>query len=824
MRLIVYFKKHFWRVFIQTIFYILCIFILYRLYHAEPKPPVLLLVKPQIIPASNPLVFGEGYYDVKINGYDTNHIALFVREKNGNTWISAKDLTALNLIVPPVAPVTYGEEKYYSLKQFPGLTFTVDTHKMVINMNAPFKLFSGTQIDGNASKFLKFDYPSPGAFFNYNLYETRNISAPPHYQFSNLFTIGVFNRLGVGTTSFMTQNASGTRSPLRLLTTWRYDKPEDMWTLSLGDNISASTAWTQAVNYGGVQWGTNFTTQPNFITFAQPAIRGQATVPSTVDIYVNSLLRQHQPIVPGPYSLTNIPFVTGQGNVRVVTTDIQGRQQVITIPFYASNQLLKAGLTNYTYEFGMLRQNLGVTNFGYQRFLAAGTKTTGIRDDLTLQWHVEFMSDQGTAGGGFFKQIFDWGVLNGSAAASHINGGRKNGGLLLAGFQRQTLTYSFSVSSQITTLNFTQEGLTAGQLSPRLINQISAGTTVNNNSLGVSYIRQINRNQPGVNLLTASYSRNIFYGINLGLTGMTNLGGPKQKGILLTLTKALNDTTTLNVANGEQNGIHQESIQVIRSLPAGPGYGYNLIGSTGTNMSSNKVASLSLQNDIATLISQYNNNQGQEGYSFNLTGSAVLLDGHPHLTRALNNYSFGVVKVQGVKDVAVYVNNQLTARTDKNGNALVPNLLPYQKSIVSIDPTTVPLNATIDATSVTVAPYYSSGILIPFAVKVMRSAMLVIKQENGDNIPEGALVTLKGQKEQFLVGSEGGTYLTGLEDNNTAEISWEEEKQCQFSFKAPPSNPKDPIPNIGTFTCEGANKHADNSKATVTSNLPPRSP
>ena len=41
--------------------------------------------------------------------------------------------------------------------------------------------------------------------------------------------------------------------------------------LRLGDSISGASGWGGAVRFGGVQWATNFSVQPDFVTF--PAVQ-----------------------------------------------------------------------------------------------------------------------------------------------------------------------------------------------------------------------------------------------------------------------------------------------------------------------------------------------------------------------------------------------------------------------------------------------------------------------------------------------------------------------------------------------------------------------
>jgi outer membrane usher protein len=790
------------RMIMRAMFFIFCILLIYFFYRWNPAP-----IKPinfvfhnlPLLLASSPSAVEEYYYQTFVNDSDTQEVILYIKDKQGRLWVSAKNIEAWRLRIPNVLPVTYDNEKYYSLSQFPGLTYKIDNENLIIRIKAPFQLFEANMINANASQINKFISPSPGLFFDYNLFDTKQAGPEADNLFTGFFQLGMFNPYGVGTTSFINQNAPNTETFLRLLTTWRYDNPDRMWTFSAGDDVSAVTNWSSSVNFGGFQWGTNFTTQPNFITFPQPGVAGQANVSSALELYINNTGVLQQKISPGSYQVYNIPYIDGFGNMSVVQTDIMGRQQQVTIPFYSSTNLLKSGLADYTYEFGMIRQNLGLTSFDYARFLAAATRSVGINDKFTFQWHVEGLSDQQTLGFSAFQQLSTIGIFNGSAAISHINVDNKDGGMLMAGFQRQALNYTINISSEITTLYFTQQGITPGDFSPRLINQVAGGFSFSGNSISAIYIRQINRDLPGNNSISATYSRNVLFGIALSISGISNLGGTKNKGVFFSLTRALGESTSGSINNSIQNDSHQESIALTRGLPQGPGYGYNLIGSTGSSIN-NKLGSLSLQNDIGTYEGSVIQNNGQTTYSLNVQGSAVYLGGQSYLTRNLQGNSFGIVQLPGYSNVDVYINNQLTARTDKNGNALIPDLLPYQQTDIKIDPNTLPISANITETSVTVAPYYSSGIIVPFNVQHVNGFTLTLKQASGDFVPEGSTIKVQGQEDESIVGSNGEVYLTNISGVTALDVSWEGHA-CKAVVSAPLNDLDKSIPDIGTLIC-----------------------
>ncbi len=84
------------------------------------------------------------------------------------------------------------------------------------------------------------------------------------------------------------QRQSRSRRQLaRLDTAWTRDFPDRMATLRVGDSFSSPGGWGRAVRFGGVQFGTNFSTQPMLVTTPLLAAHGEAVVPSTVDVFVN---------------------------------------------------------------------------------------------------------------------------------------------------------------------------------------------------------------------------------------------------------------------------------------------------------------------------------------------------------------------------------------------------------------------------------------------------------------------------------------------------------------------------------------------------------
>ena len=127
-------KKVYLRIIVQSIFYICCAGVVYFFYRWTPAPiqPIHLpihhvsLPTPSLIPSVT-----EYYYQVFVNERDTQDISLFIKDKQGRLWVSAKNIVSWGLKQPAVLPITYNKEKFYSLSQFPGLTYRIDQENLI---------------------------------------------------------------------------------------------------------------------------------------------------------------------------------------------------------------------------------------------------------------------------------------------------------------------------------------------------------------------------------------------------------------------------------------------------------------------------------------------------------------------------------------------------------------------------------------------------------------------------------------------------------------------------------------------------------------------
>jgi outer membrane usher protein len=679
---------------------------------------------------------------------------------------------------------------------------------MIINLLFPAISFDKSVISGvDNSGFVMPQKPGSGGFIDYDLFGQRSSGVN---QGSGVFTPGIFTQYGSLTSGFLAQYSrndntvvgedNSTKSFARLNTLWQKDDPSNMRTYRVGDTYSSTGMWGKAVGFAGIQVGRDFSTQPSYVTFPRPSFNGEVVGQSSVDLYINHALARRDSLSPGPFSIDTMPVITGAGMINVVTTDIMGRQQTISMPYYASGSLLKPGLHDYSYEAGFIRENYATNKDLYRKWIFSATDRVGITNNLTGEYHAEALKSSQALGAGASYLLGTIGVIDVSAAGSHSEYGV--GGLGVLGFQRSAFNgMSFGIKGQATTEKFRQAGIQSDQLPPKLIGQAFVGIPVfNKASFGISYTQQNNRDTDNYGYVGVNYSQSLFHTWSLSLSGMSNVVGPKNKEVFLSLSRSISDKTSLSLgANVQPDNSDQTSgtIQLSRGLPSGSGFGYDLYTSQSKVHKQYK-ADILAQSDFGTYRATVAQDDGNRGYQIEANGAITFFDSKFYLSRRLNN-GFAIVEIPGYSDVKVYSENQLIGKTDKNGKVFVPGLLPYQKNHIRVDANDFPMGVEINDVDKEAVPYRNSGLIIKFPAKHHTGSIVKLVNASSSPIPAGATVIVSGQSQPYYVADDGEAYLADLNNGaNNIIVRWDDTScHCVVNYK--PS--KDPIQNIGTIVC-----------------------
>lgn len=732
---------------------------------------------------------------------------LALRNRKGEWLLPADALTASRIKFAQQATQSFNGQLFVALSNISSVDDIVfDEAAQTLDIMLPASSYLPSQVD---SRFA-LKQPEPlsimagrglgtSLFLNYDLSLEHTDNGNGQALFAET---GASFTQGVALADFALIRQPQQNLTLRLGTTVYIDRPQQIATLRLGDAITRpATQLGRPVRFGGVQYATNFMTQPQLVTVPMASMEGQAVLPSTVDVFVNNVLQSHNAIPPGPFSVSSVPMVSGDGELQMLVRDLSGREEIISQRFYASPILLAAGLREFSIEAGALRKNFGIESNDYGNSIAAASYRYGVSDGLTLEGSAQWQH-HGPRGLNASASMLmpSFGIATAAIGGSSSDAG--NGTQIAAGFERKTMNYTLGLRSQAADSRFRAMGVDADR-SIRRQDSVNGSYRIRQaGNLNLAYAKQQLGTAMPVEVFSASFSTlrktwgNLIFTASVGRsTGRSaGEGATENRSFsvfwILPLEREMNASLLHINANAAPD---QTLLQVQSNLPAGEGTAFRV--QAGIN--SPQQAALLAQNSYGQVRLEAAEYQDKSSARVNLSGALANFNNHWFASRRITD-SFGLVRLPDMSNVRVYVDNQLAGRTNKAGEVFIPRLHPYMPNHVSIDQLDLALDTEIDTLLLRPQPAWRSGVVIEFPVRRVAGATLKLMTEEGVPVPVGADATVNSQSETFSVGRDGLLYLTGLKPYNDVHVEWQG-THCQTLISYQPAAGS--IPYLGEFIC-----------------------
>jgi outer membrane usher protein len=769
--------------------------------------------------------------EVLVNDYDTGKVGEFVL-RDGKLLARPSELRDLGFRVPDDAATT--QDGLVAMSALPGVTSSLDKASQTLHATAaddrllPALLQAGATGPGGKIE------SGTGAMLGYDIAGSQ---VGGQHVASGLFDLRGFSPWGVVSTGVLTNvgaslNGTGTYSAIRLDSTYVYSDPESLRRYRLGDFITGGLSWTRPVRLGGAQVNSDFSMRPDLVTFPLPSVEGSVAVPSTVDVLVNSTRLLSRQVQPGPFQIPQLPVITGAGTVAMTVTDALGRQVTTTLPFYASSILLAPGLQTYSAEFGAVRNNWGLISNDYSGLAGSATYRRGLSSDVTVEIHAEGSSRQGMGGLGVAVNIFNYGVLNAAAAGS--TGSGSSGALISIGIQRIGEIFSFGASANLAGHNFRDIATINGDPVPRRQINANAGLALGRfGSFGVAYTAvdrdaapapvsffappgtffPQNTNLPGgvlsaaggvftflpaqhAHILSASYSVSVG-NVSLYATGFHDFASGGSSGVLFGLTIPLGSRSSINTSVGSSSNSGFAQVQAVQSAVSVGDWGYQAFGAAGNP--NHEFALAQYKSSFGLFSAGADRLDRQTSLRAEAQGAVAVADGGVFATNTIND-SFAVVDTNGAKGIQVMDENRDAGRTDSAGRLLVPGLRSFDLNHIAIEPTDIPVDATVPYTTRDVRPQDRSGVVVRFPVKISHGALLRLLDDAGAPLPVGSAATLTATGITVPVGYGGEAFVEDLDPrDNRLAVQEPDGRRCfaTFNYQAVPGE----IPTIGPLRC-----------------------
>ena len=201
--------------------------------------------------------------------------------------------------------------------------------------------------------------------------------------------------------------------------------------VQVGDIASRGPSWARVVTHrrahGRVRFRPCGVRSQSAIPLA--GFEGSAALPSTVEVFSDSIRAYSADVPAGPFSIRDLPLTGGSGVARVVVRDVTGRETLVDLPFLMSDLLLKPGLADFALSVGRPRLGIGTPGDRYgDDIFGVGTLRYGVTDALTLSAHAEGGRGLQMAGAGAVVRIGHLGTASLGLAGSRSD--RGSGALL----------------------------------------------------------------------------------------------------------------------------------------------------------------------------------------------------------------------------------------------------------------------------------------------------------------------------------------------------------------------------------------------------------
>jgi outer membrane usher protein len=744
------------------------------------------------------------YLDVQLNGHSIGKIGEFTL-RHGTLWARPEELRDLGFRVPVSRASETGG--LVGLSDLPGLSWILDAKNQVLQVTAvdgallPALLQPMGREPAGSRRAIE---SGTGVTLNY---DTVGTFSGAQKGGSGSFETRAFSPWGIVSSDWLAFAGAGSPTPgatsaIRLDSSYTFADVNSLRRYSLGDFINGGLSWTRPVHLEGIQINSDFSMRPDLVTFPVPTITGSAAVPSTVNVLTDGNLAASSQIAPGPFEVPQLPVVEGAGTISMTVTDAMGQQVTVTQPFYASSTMLAKGLQTFALQAGLVRRYWGTISDDYGKLAGAAVYRRGLSQKFTIESSIEGTPGAFMAGAGGVAQIGNFGVVNFAVAPSFSSG--QAGVQFSTGAQRIGRIFSLGASAIMADRNYRDVASENGDGVPR--KQLSAFTGLSLKRFGSGGLAYAAVNmdpspvplQQNANpaqhsqIVSANYSLQIHH-VFLYATEFRDLVNKGGSGLQIGLTIPFGKRNSVT-ASGGSNGSAQIDVQ--QPAPIVGEWGYQAYISAGD--STHVFAQGQYKSPVGLFTAGIDSESGATTLRLESQGAFSFVDGELFPSNAIYD-SFAVVDTGPMAHVHVLQENRDVGSTNSSGRLLVPDMRAFDLNQISIAPTDIPPDATIDVASRDVRPQDRSGVVLKFPIKFSHGALLRLVDETGAAVPIGSTATLRSTGVVVPVGYDGDAYVEDLNPHNQLAIEFPDGRRCAVAFDYAPVTGE--IPSIGPLRC-----------------------
>lgn len=748
------------------------------------------------------------YLEVILNEVPTGRVAPFVTT-GGQIAATAETLRSFGLRWPGSEGTN--DLDLVALDHLPGLRSEYVVKQQQIKLLAPIEMLSGTRRRSGyvqaAPAVIDPSTRATGLAMSYDIFAQDSAHSR---SLSGWSEMRLFGKGGVLSNSMVTRYATSdwTASQwrnIRLDTTWQFDFPDRMLSLSAGDSVTGALSWTRPTRIGGIRLSRNFALQPYRVHTPLVSFTGESVLPSTVDLFINGIKQSSNQVLPGQFQIDSVPSMSGAGQAQVAITDINGRVQLVNFSLYGTPELLQDGMSDWSMELGMVREGYGLKSFSYRNDpMMSATGRYGLSNQTTLEGHVEATAGLTMAGVGSAWLLGNTGGVLSLAAAGSQHEGRQ-GVLTRAAYQWSSPGFNVGLSAMARDRDFRDVASLDGGLFARRTEQAYAGFSGAFGYFSVNFVRQTRDDTIRSRLVNLNWSKQLPANAMLSVNAYRDLERDKEHSVYVYLSIPFDRYTRGSVSARRTRDSQSLAVEARRSVQTDlGGWGWRLQAAAGDAAGEQaEVTRLGQAGQWTAGVSHYEGSGRATAYG-GASGAIVLMGGHLRAMRRVDD-AFAMVSTDGVGGVPVRLENRLVGHTDDDGVLLLNRLNAWQRNLVSIDTLELPIDMHVPRTRTEAVPATRSGTLVKFPMRRILSVRLVLRNEKGGLLPAGSEVRISsdgemqpGATRDTVVGFDGMVYLQDPVGGATLRVRTAS-SECQATL--PDLSDKTGLLDLGEMVC-----------------------
>lgn len=739
-----------------------------------------------------------------INNYDTGKVVAATR-RGGRWFVAGGDLQAAGL------PADKFPDAELVPDEVPEVQVAYDASGQRLQLSVPRDWFTVRDTPFQETARRVRPQEGKGALVNYDLYSSRGRDdggqAALWHELRLFGGRGAFTSSGSARSSFRSEERQQEHY-VRYDTAWTYSNDDSATSWTVGDALSDALTWSSSVRMGGVRFGRDFSLRPDLVTWPLPSLSGDAAVPTAADLFINGSRAGSMHLQPGPFSLTNLPYVNGAGDAVLVTTDALGRRVSTTLPFYVASEMLKPGLSDGAVTLGALRNGYGSESFDYGELAASGSWRYGLSDFFTLESHAEGADALMLGGGGGLVKLGQYGIFNLSLSGSRMDGesGRQQGW----GYQYSTGTFSIVTQHIVRNEGFGNLAIydsrsrydarysAVASLSKRSDQYALSMSMGQYGSLGAAWIGVRSFGGDSTSLLSLSWSRTLWNSASVNVSASRD----RQQGawnMVMSLQIPLGDSSSVAFSSRSAPKIgSSQRVDYTRPMPTDGGLSWNMAWARQSRSSNYQQASLGWRSSHVELLGGGYGETDDMIWWSEAMGSLVLMDGQIFAANRIDD-AFAVVSTSGQPDIPVRYEHQPVGRTNDRGYLLVSRVSSWYPASYSIDGLDLPADSLVKQSERRVALRRNSGYLINFEIATARAASVVLHDETGAPLPVASRVS-RPNRADAPVGYDGIAWLEDLDEQTPLTVTTPHGARCSVTLTLR-ANPGRRLQTYGPLIC-----------------------